>query len=199
MDDALRVSGIQCIGNLDAQIEHCLDLQRLAPDPASERLPFQQFHGDEGSPLDLVNLIDCADVLVVQGGRSFGLPLKAAEGLRVVREVVGKKLQGNVAAKLDIFRLIHHSHSAAANFVEDPVMGNSLPNGLGGSRHRVAMLGGGEGQVNESDRVGCGSKEWLANRSLLHSRSPPIYLPDLLRLSTIKVSPTSLGEFRDNS
>ena len=33
MDDALRVRRIQRIGDLDAQIEHHLDLHRLASDP----------------------------------------------------------------------------------------------------------------------------------------------------------------------
>ena len=82
VDDALRVGRVQSIGDLDAKIEHSLDLQRLAADPVPERLPLQQFHGDEGSPIGLVNLVDRADVRVVQGGRSLGFPLETAEGLR---------------------------------------------------------------------------------------------------------------------
>jgi hypothetical protein len=39
MDDALRMGRIQRIGDLDAQTEHRLSLQRLAGDPVSERLP----------------------------------------------------------------------------------------------------------------------------------------------------------------
>jgi hypothetical protein len=41
-----------------------------------ERLPFQQFHSDEGSPIGLVNFVDRADIGMVQRGRSFGLPLE---------------------------------------------------------------------------------------------------------------------------
>jgi len=33
MDDGLRVRRIQRVGDLDAQIEHHLDLHRLASDP----------------------------------------------------------------------------------------------------------------------------------------------------------------------
>ena len=98
MDDALRVCRIQCIGDLDAQIEQRFDLQRLASDPVPERLTLQQFHGDEGSSIGFVNLVDRADVRVVQRGRSLGFPLKAAEGLCVVGEFVGQELQGDVAA-----------------------------------------------------------------------------------------------------
>ncbi len=53
LDEALTI-GIQ--------IEHRLDLQRLARDPMPERLPLQQFHGDESSPIGFINLVDRADV-----------------------------------------------------------------------------------------------------------------------------------------
>ncbi len=111
VDDSFRVCGIERVGDLDAQIEHRFDLQRLASDPVPERLPLQQFHGDEGSPIGLVDLVDRADVRVVQGGRSFGLPLETAESLRVVGEFVGKELQGDVATELQVFRLVDHTHA----------------------------------------------------------------------------------------
>jgi hypothetical protein len=148
MDDALRVCRIESVGNLDAQIEHRLDLQRLASDPVPERLPLKQFHSDEASPIGLVNLVDRADVRVVQGGRSLGLPLKTAEGLRVVGEFVGKELQSDVATELEVFSLVHHAHAPAADPAEDAVMGHRLPHGLGGRGHWVDMLGGDEGKVN---------------------------------------------------
>ena len=139
---------IESIGNLDAQIEHRLDLQRLASDPVPERLPLQQFHGDEGSPIGLVNFVDRADVRVVQRGRSLGFPLETAEGLCVVGEFVGKELQGDVATELEVFRLVHHTHAPAADLAEDAVMGNRLPHGLGGRGHwrRHVRWGRGESQ-----------------------------------------------------
>ena len=132
---------VESIGNLDAQIEHRFDLQRLATDPVPERLPLQQFHGDEGSPIGLVNLVDRADVRVVQRGRSLGLPLETAEGLRIVGEFVGKELQGDVATELQVFCLVHHAHAPTADLAEYAVMGNRLPHGLGGRGHWVDMLG----------------------------------------------------------
>src|ERR1700736_555282 len=80
----------------------------------------------------LVDFVDSADVRVVQRGCGLGLPLKAAEGLRIVREFVGKELQSDVATELEVFRLIHHTHATAADSAENAVMGNRLPHGLGG-------------------------------------------------------------------
>ena len=135
MDDSLRMCRVERIGNLDAQIENRLDLQRLATDLVSERLPLQQFHGDEGSPIGLVDFVDRADVRMVQRGRSFGLPLESAKGLGIVGEFVGKELQGDVAAELEVFGLVHNAHAPAADLAEDTVMGNRLPHGMGGSSH----------------------------------------------------------------
>jgi hypothetical protein len=95
-------SGVESVGDLDAQIEHRFDLHRLASDPMPERLPLQQFHRDEGSPIGLVNLVNRADVRVVQTRGCLSLPLETAESLCVVGEVVGKKLQGNVATELPV-------------------------------------------------------------------------------------------------
>src|ERR1035438_7432720 len=49
MDDSLRMCRIESICDLDSQIEHRIDLQRLASDAVPESLSLQQFHGDESS------------------------------------------------------------------------------------------------------------------------------------------------------
>src|SRR6266436_6802528 len=135
MDDALRMCRVESVGNLDAQIEHRFDLQRLASDPVPECLAFQQLHGDEGSPIGLINLVDRADVRVVQRGSSLGFPLETAESLRIVGKFFRKELQGDVATELEVFCFVDHTHSATPNLAEYAVMGNRLPNGLGGRRH----------------------------------------------------------------
>ena len=77
MDDALRMCCIERVGNLDAEIEHRFDLQRLSSDSVPECLPLQQFHGNEGSPIDFVDFVDRADVRVIQGRGSASLPAKS--------------------------------------------------------------------------------------------------------------------------
>ena len=131
---------VESIGDLDAQIEHRFDLQRLASDPVPERLTLQQFHGDEGSSIGLVDFVDGADVRMVQRRRGFGFPLETAEGLCVVGEFVGKELQSDVATELEVFRLINHTHPPAADPAQDAVMGNCLSHGLGGRGHWLAHV-----------------------------------------------------------
>jgi hypothetical protein len=50
-------------------------------------------------------------------------------------EFVGKELQGDVATELEVFCLIHDTHSPTADHAEDAVMGNRLPHRLGGRIH----------------------------------------------------------------
>src|SRR5215471_9766781 len=49
----------------------------------SKSLPLQQFHCDKGSSIELVNLVDGANVRMVQRRCSLGFPLEAAERLCV--------------------------------------------------------------------------------------------------------------------
>src|ERR1017187_4668885 len=97
--------GVESFSDLDAQIEHRFDLQRLAIYHVPERLAFQKLHRDEGSPVGLVDFVDGADVRMVQGGRSLGLALKATESLCLIGEFVGKELHCDVATELEIFQI----------------------------------------------------------------------------------------------
>jgi len=73
VDDALAVCSVQGVGDLDAEIKDDFDLHRLARDHVPEGLPLQILHDNEGPPVVLTNLVDCADVRVVQcrGSTSF--------------------------------------------------------------------------------------------------------------------------------
>ena len=64
------------------------------------------------------------------------------ECLRVIGEFVGKELQRDMATEFEVFRLVHDTHSPAADFAQDAVMGNRLPHGLGRRSHWPEMVGG---------------------------------------------------------
>jgi hypothetical protein len=82
MHDPRVVRRFQRVGDLDGPPQQFVRLQRLVPDALLQRLPFQQFHGDEGLPLVLADFVDHADVRMIQtrGGARF--PLHPFHGLR---------------------------------------------------------------------------------------------------------------------
>jgi hypothetical protein len=77
MDDTRGVGGFKSIGNLDAVIEEFLQGKGLAVDTLLERLAVQQFHDDDGLVLELLDLVDRADVGMIQSRRGAGLALEA--------------------------------------------------------------------------------------------------------------------------
>jgi hypothetical protein len=68
---------------------------------------------------------------VIQGGRSFGFTLKAAQGLWVFGYVVGQEFEGYEATQFNILCLVHNTHSTTTELLEDAVMRNGLPDHLG--------------------------------------------------------------------
>ena len=74
----------------------------------------------------IVNLVDGADVWMVQRGGSLGFALEAAECLRVFGNVVGQKLKGDEAAEVYVLSFINHTHAAAAEFLDDAVVRDGL-------------------------------------------------------------------------
>ena len=81
MDDSGVMGGFERIGDLDRDLQNLRARQRLARDHVLEGVPLQQFHHDEGLPLELVNFVDGADVGMIEAGGGPGLALKSLQGL----------------------------------------------------------------------------------------------------------------------
>ncbi len=77
-------------------------------------MALQQLHHNEGLPFPFFNRMDGADVGVVErrGGACFAL--KSLHRGRIVGQFLGQELQRDAATQLDVFRLVHHTHAAAA-------------------------------------------------------------------------------------
>ncbi len=74
----------------------------------------------------LADVVDGADVRVVERGRRLGLALEAAQGLGILGDVVRQELQGDKTVEARIFRLVDHTHAATAQLLDDAVVRNGL-------------------------------------------------------------------------
>jgi hypothetical protein len=90
----------------------------------------QKLHGDEGLPVLVVNFVDGADVGMIQGGGSLCFTLEAAQGLSVFCYLVGQELERDEATELHILGLVHHTHPAATQFLDDAVVRDGLAHEL---------------------------------------------------------------------
>src|SRR5882672_5289080 len=91
-----------------------------------ECFAFQKFHAQEGLTLMIINLVNGADMRMIQSRSRSRLPLKTFERLGIAGELRRKKLQGDVAAEFEVFRLVNHSHTPASKFGQDAVVRDGL-------------------------------------------------------------------------
>ena len=127
VQDALAVRGVEGIRDLHAEIEQEAGGHRLAVDDLVERLPLEQLHREEPLSLELVDGVDGADVRMVEGRRGARLALEPFDGRRRGRHFGRQELQRDRTAEPEILGLVHDTHAARADALDDLVMRDGAP------------------------------------------------------------------------
>jgi hypothetical protein len=89
-----------------------------------KRHAFKELHGDETASFILPNLVDGADVGVVQSRGGPRLTAEAFKRKRIPGQLIGKEFQRDKAAQFLVLRLVDNSHATAAELFDDLVAGN---------------------------------------------------------------------------
>ncbi len=134
------VTNMFAVGNLNGKGEEQSCLKWTVSDAMLQRRPFQKLHGDEGLGLVTADLVNGADVGMVQGRGGPSLTAKTLERLRVLGEVIGQELQRDIAPELRVFGFVNHSHATAAQLFGNPVVRDGLID-HGGGISGGSMLG----------------------------------------------------------
>ena len=124
--DAFGVCRIERLGDIDPDGEQLLDLQRPIADEMFQRLAFQVLHDDEGLVALFPNVMDGADVGMIQCGCGLGLAPEAAERRGVAGDIFGKEFQGNKTVEAGVFGFVNHTHPATAELLDHPVVRDVL-------------------------------------------------------------------------
>src|SRR5713101_1012562 len=115
-------------------------VQRTAGNHWLQRHAIQEFHGYEGTAVLLANVVNRADVGMVQCGCGLGFALKTGECLRVTGNLLGQELEGDEAMQPRILGLVDNTHTASAQLLDDAVVRNGLAD------HAQACYGGSIGK-----------------------------------------------------
>src|SRR6266705_579146 len=83
MNNALSMSSIEPIRDLNSEVEEQIGRQSLASDSILQSLALEQFHGDEVLALVLADVVNRADVRVIQSRGRSGFALKTLESQRI--------------------------------------------------------------------------------------------------------------------
>ena len=134
VNDALRVCGIQSIGDVAGQRQQRFGVDGAALDAMLQGLAVEELHGDEGLAVGLTDIVNGADIGVIERGGGLGLALKPGQSLRVFGDFIGQELQRHKTPQAGILGFVHHAHAAAAQLFEDSIMRDGLAD------HRVAPL-----------------------------------------------------------
>jgi hypothetical protein len=77
VNDTFRVRGVQSIGHVNRDGQQTFKLHRTASDDVFQSLAVEIFHGDEGFAILFANVMNSADVRMVQCRGGFGFPSKS--------------------------------------------------------------------------------------------------------------------------
>src|ERR1700689_66600 len=91
-----------------------------------QRHPLKTLHSNEGPALVLADVIDGADIGMIEGRGRLGFATKASQGKLVAQAFAGKELQGDRAMKANIFRLVHYAHSTTTQLLDNAVVRDGL-------------------------------------------------------------------------
>jgi len=99
-----------------------MHLHGLAGDVVLQRRPFQEFHRNESLAFKLANVVDSANVGMVQRRSGPGFAPETGQRGGVVRYIWREELERDKAAKAYILGFVYHSHAATAQLLADAVV-----------------------------------------------------------------------------
>jgi hypothetical protein len=117
MDDALLMRSFKRVGDVDGNGDHSIARQRTRLDQLLQRFPVEELHCDEGAAAFFSDLMNGADIGMIQRGSSARLPPEALQSGAVIGEVVGQEFESDEPAKERVLGLIDHAHTTAADLL----------------------------------------------------------------------------------
>jgi hypothetical protein len=144
MRDPFAVRLIERISNLYGVLQHLLDRQRALRQPCGERFPFDVFHYEIVNSVLMANVMESADVRMIQAGDCSRFSLKSLAQFQVTGMVIWEDLDGNDSVKTGIAGAVDLAHPASANTREDFVRAQTF---AGDDRHGLLLTSDG-GEYN---------------------------------------------------
>src|SRR5262245_37720734 len=125
MNDSLPMCGLQSIRHLNRQLQQLVALELFRRDQLLERLALHQLHRNERLSLKFVDIVDGADVGMIERRSRPSLTPKPFQNLLILRQVRWQEFEGDSSPELDVFGLVDHAHATRSKLLKDTVMRNS--------------------------------------------------------------------------
>ena len=151
---AFFVGRLQTLGGLDGDVERLFQLQGTLGNPIFDSSAFEEGHGEERLPVGLVDLVNVADVWVVQTRSRLRFPDETGFVFGIFNGVRGEELEGDRPFQLGVLSLVNDTHPALAEFLGDLVVRDGDA-GLRRSRRnrRWALFGGSPRRLHRDEKT----------------------------------------------
>ena len=138
VDDLLVVRGLERVGELDGEVERIVQGKGALPNPRLEGLALDVLHGDERLAVALADLVDLADVGVIErsGGARFAKEPLAS--VVVLLERFGQELDRHLAPEHGVLRQKDAAHAAPAERLDELELLPGFAGGCHGARDTAA-------------------------------------------------------------
>ena len=117
----MSVCRLKGVRDLDPEAEYLCERQRPAFDTCGQRLAFEQFEYEVLGVVLSADVVQAADVRVIERRDRLGLALEPCAELRVTRQLRREHLHGDLAVEARIAGLIHLAHASGPDQGEDLV------------------------------------------------------------------------------
>ena len=128
VDDLVFVGFLKPLADADCERQGFFQLQRPGGNLVVEALAGNESHRDEGSAFDFIDLVDSADVWVIEARRSLRLAEETLFLVTIAEQMGAEELESNRTLELGVLGLVDDAHPALAEFGGDLVMGDGRAN-----------------------------------------------------------------------
>ncbi len=122
MHDALGVRCGERVGNLDRKLDRGVHVERHASDSLVQPAAFEQLHHDEPPAFPFPDVVNRADVRVVQRRGRARLAQMPVDRIGIPRVGFGHELQRDMAVEARVLGLPDHTHAALADLFDQAVV-----------------------------------------------------------------------------
>jgi hypothetical protein len=127
VDDPLAVRLVERIGDLTGDVERLFDRQRTFVEPLAQRFPVEVLHHQVRRAVSVADVVEGADVRVVQRGDALRLAIEPRLELGIVGQPSRQDLDGDGALEPRVAGLVDLAHAACPERADDLVRTESGP------------------------------------------------------------------------
>jgi hypothetical protein len=119
MDDAGSMRYVKRLGNLNRILKGLVERERTFLQAIGRRLPFQTLHHQEVGAVLVPDVVECADVRMVERCDGSGFTLEPLTASGIGSNVRRENLDCNCATQAGVAGFVYLTHAPCANGAED--------------------------------------------------------------------------------